>query len=221
MPTVLSLDPSAAGSRHLLRPRRRARHHRSAARSRSPALAQPLRARRHALRGRHPAAPAGAPSLGGRPGRAGRVPLQRIRADGGHAGMDERRIRLRRLCGAAPSWTTTGRPTCAAWRSTVSAAALSPISPPSRSSAVRPMTGRASPSNTSSASGRSRPWSKSDCCRSASCRSARSWCSARRAACRRRRTIRAPAPPRRRRTPAFPPRSTRCCARRGSPISSR
>ena len=66
MPTVLSLDPSVLevdtfsdleGVRDITAP---------AARFQSPALAKPLRTCRHALRGRHPAAPAGAPSLGGR-----------------------------------------------------------------------------------------------------------------------------------------------------------
>ena len=162
MPTVLSLDPSVLEVDDLHRPRRRARHHRPAARFRSPALAKPLRARRHALRGGHPAAPAGAPSLGGRARPPGRLPLQRTRADGGQPGMDERRIRLRRLRRARLRWTTTGRPTCAAWRSTVSAAALSTICRRAVRQRSAPCLAAQVRSNTSSASGRSRPWSKSD-----------------------------------------------------------
>ena len=110
MPTVLSLDPSVLevdtfsdleGVRDITAPLRGAQ---------SPALAKPLRARRHALRGRHPAAPAGASSLGGRARSSGQVPLQRTRADGGHAGMDECRIRLRRLCRARlPGQQLAGR----------------------------------------------------------------------------------------------------------------
>ena len=87
MPTVLSLDPSVLevdtfsdleGVRDITAPLRGAE---------SPALAKPLRARRHALRGRHPAAPAGAPSLGGRarsPGQASATANTRRRRTRGY-----------------------------------------------------------------------------------------------------------------------------------------
>ena len=80
--------------------------------------------------------------LARRPGRTSPVALTRFRYSE-HAPTADTRVWMSAgyafaACGSAPSWTTTGRPTCAAWRSTVSAAAPSTISPPSRSSTVRP-----------------------------------------------------------------------------------
>ena len=78
MPVVLSLDPRALEVDEFSDLRRRARRHRAAARRRTHTLAQPRRPCRHALRRRHPAAPAGAPSLGGRSQPRRRLPLSRI-----------------------------------------------------------------------------------------------------------------------------------------------